>query len=74
MANTFERVHFEGEERVVPKLYRHEYSTATGKQRIRFYGVFTDWLGIRRRFPLGEEREAGDQGNRKARQEERGRS
>ena len=44
MTEKFQRVHFEGEEDVVPKLYERTY-TASGKQRSAFYGVFVDWQG-----------------------------
>jgi hypothetical protein len=49
----FKRVHFDGEEDVVPKLYERNY-TASGKQRSAYYAVFVDWKGKRRKFPLGK--------------------
>lgn len=53
MEQKFERVHFDGEESLAPKLYKRIYSTAAGKQITRYYGLFTDWQGTRRREPLG---------------------
>ena len=44
MEQTFERI---GEH-----LYKRSYSTAKGEQRFKFYGIFTDWKGIRLRFPV----------------------
>jgi len=35
-------------------LYRRKYDTAAGRTSIFYYAIFTDWKGIRRRFPLGE--------------------
>lgn len=49
MNEKLELVHFDGEESVTPRLYRRTYFTAAGKARTRFYGVFTDWEGIRRK-------------------------
>jgi hypothetical protein len=43
MKETFELVHFDGEESATPRLYRRTYFTATGKARARFYAVLTDW-------------------------------
>src|SRR5215813_11641816 len=56
MEQTFERV---GEH-----LYKRSYSTAKGEQRFKFYGIFTDWKGVRRRFPLGSDEKAAKQGLR----------
>lgn len=41
-------------ERIDPLLYRRQYQTAGGKSRVLYYGIFVDWKGQRRRFPLGE--------------------
>jgi integrase len=38
-------------------LYRRRYSKSSGKPVTRFYALFTDWQGIRRRFPLGDKLE-----------------
>lgn len=36
-------------------LYRRQYRTANGDYSTLFYGIFVDWRGIRRRFPLGQD-------------------
>ena len=46
MKETFERVDFDGAESVAPKLYKRTYNAA-GKRKIKYYGVWTDWQGIR---------------------------
>ncbi len=40
-------------ERVERNLYRRRYQTASGQSITRFYGIFMDHKGLRRRFPLG---------------------
>ena len=54
MNEKFELIHFDGEENVAPRLYRRRYSTTEGP-RIRYYCVFTDWQGIRRKTSAGKE-------------------
>jgi len=54
MNETLERVHFDGEEKVTPRLYKRTYAAA-GKPRTRYYVVFTDWQGKRRKFPAAKE-------------------
>ena len=39
--------------RVEKHLYRRQYQTAGGEWSTLYYGIFTDWQGIRRTFPLG---------------------
>lgn len=56
MEQTFERI---GEH-----LYKRSYSTAKGEQRLKFYALFTDWKGVRRRFPLGSDEKSAKQGLR----------
>ena len=41
-------------ERVANHLYRRQYQTAAGEWRSKFYGIFTDWKGKRRKFSLGD--------------------
>ena len=36
-------------------LYRRQYQTASGEWSTLYYGIFTDWQGIRRTFPLGND-------------------
>jgi hypothetical protein len=38
-------MHFEGEEGLTPKLYQRTYQAKGGKERKRYYAVFTDWSG-----------------------------
>jgi integrase len=42
-------------ERVERHLYRRQYQMATGDWSTIYYGIFTDWQGKRRTFPLGNE-------------------
>ena len=42
-------------ERVAEHLYKRQYQTAGGEWRSKFYGIFTDWTGKRRKFALGTE-------------------
>jgi hypothetical protein len=37
-------------ERVADHLYRRQYQTAGGEWRLKFYGIFTDWTGKRRKM------------------------
>jgi integrase len=54
MEQAFERVRYDGDEDMVPKLYRRTYQAAKGRERRSFYAIFTDWQGIRRREALGK--------------------
>jgi hypothetical protein len=49
-------------ERVADHLYRRQYQTAAGEWRSKFYGIFTDWTGKRRKFALGANEKAARQG------------
>ena len=49
-------------ERVADHLYRRQYQTAAGEWRSKFYGIFTDWTGKRRKFALGTNEKAARQG------------
>jgi hypothetical protein len=40
-------------ERIEKHLYMRQYQTADGELRTIYYAEFTDWQGIRRRFPSG---------------------
>jgi len=51
-------------ERIGEHFYKRSYSTAKGEQRLKFYALFTDWKGIRRRFPLGSDEKSAKQGLR----------
>ena len=53
MEQTFERVRDPNGE-VIPWLYVRRYSKANGQKTKRYYALFTDWSGERRREPLGE--------------------
>jgi len=55
MNESFEREHFDGDENVKPKLYKRVY-IASGKRRVRYSAVFTDWQGDRRKIKLGADR------------------
>jgi integrase len=54
MKETFERV---GEH-----LYKRQYQTAGGDWRTKYYAIFTDWKGKRRKFSLGTDEKAARQG------------
>jgi integrase len=41
-------------ERVEKHLYKRQYQTAGGQWRTAFYAIFTDWKGVRRKFPVGD--------------------
>ena len=43
---------------IADHLYRRQYKTAAGEWRSKFYGIFTDWTGKPRKFPLGTEMRA----------------
>ena len=49
-------------ERVADHFYRLQYLTAGGECRSKFYGIFTDWTGKRRKFALGTNEKAARQG------------
>lgn len=49
-------------ERVADHLYRRQYHTAAGEWRSKYYGIFTDWTGKRRKFSLGTNEKAARQG------------
>jgi len=55
MNESFEREHFEGDENISPKLYKRVYS-ASGKRKVRYSALFTDWQGVRRKVALGADR------------------
>jgi integrase len=55
MNESFEREHFDGDENISPKLYKRVY-IASGKRRIRYSAIFTDWQGVRRKVALGADR------------------
>src|SRR4051794_41112094 len=40
-------------DRIEKNLYRRQYQTANGNWSTLFYGIFVDWKGKRRSFPLG---------------------
>lgn len=42
-------------ERIAEHLYKRRYQTAGGAWREVYYARFTDWRGIRRKFPLGDD-------------------
>jgi integrase len=54
MKEKFERVHFDGEENITPRLYRRTY-VVSGKPRSRFSIVFTDWQSVRRKVAAGKD-------------------
>ena len=54
MEQTFERI---GEH-----FYKRSYLTAKEEERLKFYAIFTDWKGVRRRFPLGSDEKSAKQG------------
>jgi len=41
------------EKRIAPHLYKRQHKSSKGEWSTRFYGIFVDWKGKRRRFPLG---------------------
>lgn len=41
-------------ERIEPRLYRRQYSTAGGEKKTQFYAIFVDWKKKRQHFPLGD--------------------
>jgi hypothetical protein len=47
---------------VADHLYRRQYLTAAGEWRTKFYGIFTDWTGKRRKFSLGADEKPARQG------------
>ena len=52
----------ETSERVTDHLYRRQYQTAAGDWRTKYYAIFTDWKGKRRKFSLGTDEKAARQG------------
>ncbi len=54
MEQTFERVRDPNGE-PIPRLYVRRYQTTNGSKATRYYAIFTDWKGIRRREPLSED-------------------
>jgi hypothetical protein len=42
-------------ERIDKHLYQRKYQTASGEWSTIYYAEFTDWQGIRRKFPLGDD-------------------
>jgi len=50
-------------ERIGEHFYKRSYSTAKEEQRLKFYALFTDWKGVRRRFPLGSDEKSAKQGS-----------
>ncbi|MCH8054744.1 MAG: tyrosine-type recombinase/integrase [Deltaproteobacteria bacterium] len=42
-------------ERIEKHLYKRQYQTTSGDWSTLYYGIFTDWKGKRRTFPLGSE-------------------
>lgn len=64
MKEIFERVTERRGKVEVPidHFYRRQYQTAAGDWRTSYYGIFTDWKGIRRKFPLGRELKAAKEG------------
>jgi hypothetical protein len=42
-------------ERIEKHLYVRQYQTAGGEWSTIYYAEFTDWQGIRRKFPLGDD-------------------
>src|SRR5262245_33803619 len=49
-------------ERVGDHLYRRQYQSANGEWKTIFYGIFTDWKGIRRKVTLGSDLKAAKDG------------
>ncbi len=39
--------------RIAPHLYKRQYQTLNGDWSTRYYGIFVDWKGKRRKFSLG---------------------
>jgi len=46
----------------IPHLYRRQYQSAKGQWKTIFYGIFTDWKGIRRKVALGSDLTAAKDG------------
>jgi hypothetical protein len=64
MEETFERVIERHAKAQVPvkHLYRRQYQTAGGNWQTIYYGIFTDWKGIRRKVTLGNDLRAAKDG------------
>jgi integrase len=52
MKESWEKIDFDGSDKLTPKLYKRIY-LAAGKHKVRYYAIFTDHQSIRRRMPLG---------------------
>jgi integrase len=53
MKEKFEKIDFDGADDVAPQLYKRTRHNAAGKPLIRYFALWTDWQGIRRKMPLG---------------------
>jgi len=42
-------------DRIAQHLYKRQYQTSNGDWSTLYYGIFVDWKGKRRRFPLGSD-------------------
>jgi len=64
MEETFERVTERrgGHDIPVKHLYRRQYQNSKGEWQTIYYGIFTDWKGIRRKVTLGNELQAAKDG------------
>ena len=40
---------------IASNLYERQYQTSTGRWNKFYYGIFVDWKGKRRKFPLGSD-------------------
>ena len=61
---TFERVTERRGRQDVPikHLYRRQYQNSKGEWQTIYYGIFTDWKGIRRKVTLGSDLQAAKDG------------
>src|SRR5262245_29175467 len=50
-----QQVRFNGDKNLAPRLYRRSYFFPGGKVTTRFFCLFTDWQGIRRKLSLGKD-------------------
>jgi len=41
-------------EKIAEHLYKRQYQTAKGEWRTKYFVLFTDWQGIRRKFSVGD--------------------
>src|SRR5713226_9640874 len=44
-----------GFNRIAPHLYKRQYKNSNGEWSMLYYGIFVDWKGKRRTFPLGSD-------------------